>query len=495
MKLKHTLFILFLAAKSFAQVGINSTGAAPDPKAMLDINSTSKGFLWPRMTLAQRNAISSAPGVTPEGLTVFDTDTKNLWIWKNSAWAPYLQSPWDINGANIFNSNMGNVGINTSTPNYALQVTAKNKFGIYSTATVSGTDTVAAIYGKAIAPTPVPYSAGVKGEHNSTNYNGIGVLGIQRGAGWGVAGFIKGEGTSGVGYGAGVYGAVGQFDITGSSTGGFGVFGSNHNAGGAGGYFLDNSGTINSRALKTEGKLQFNGIGEAYGKVLTSDATGNATWQNLPSGSNVWGVNGTNIYNTNTGSVGIGTSVLTGNAKLHILDNEEAYVKIESEAANQLAGILYKNPEHEWIMGQNTGNFSDGRFNLQHKITNVPGSSTDLLTVSPTGNLGIGNFTSGLPTERLEIREGYLKVSGASKTAFIITAGGAGTTIFGNLVRFSYPGMSSTDILIVNHQYVGNYIGAIGNWYDTVNSKWTIFREDQLAMPANEKFTILVIKQ
>jgi hypothetical protein len=36
-------------------------------------------------------------------------------------------------------------------------------------------------------------------------------------------------------------------------------------------------------ALTTSGRLKFTGIGEAAGKVLTSDASGNATWQ-TPSG-------------------------------------------------------------------------------------------------------------------------------------------------------------------------------------------------------------------
>ena len=37
-----------------AQVGINATGAAPAPSAMMDLTSTTKGLLIPRMTEAQR---------------------------------------------------------------------------------------------------------------------------------------------------------------------------------------------------------------------------------------------------------------------------------------------------------------------------------------------------------------------------------------------------------------------------------------------------------
>lgn len=54
--------IFFIAACSnlFAQnIVINSTGTSPDASAMLDVQSTAKGMLIPRMTTAQRTAIAS----------------------------------------------------------------------------------------------------------------------------------------------------------------------------------------------------------------------------------------------------------------------------------------------------------------------------------------------------------------------------------------------------------------------------------------------------
>jgi hypothetical protein len=53
-----------------AQVGINSDNSQPDPSSMLDVKSTSKGVLLPRMTVEQRNAI---PGPA-EGLMVYCTN-------------------------------------------------------------------------------------------------------------------------------------------------------------------------------------------------------------------------------------------------------------------------------------------------------------------------------------------------------------------------------------------------------------------------------------
>ena len=63
--------ILLLNVQIYAQnVGISVDGSTPDNSAMLDIKSTSSGLLIPRMTLAQRNAISSPAA----GLLIYQTD-------------------------------------------------------------------------------------------------------------------------------------------------------------------------------------------------------------------------------------------------------------------------------------------------------------------------------------------------------------------------------------------------------------------------------------
>ena len=64
-------------------VGINADGAAPDASAMLEVKSTTRGFLAPRMTAAQRTAIA-----TPAtGLIVYQTDgSKGLYSYDGSVW-------------------------------------------------------------------------------------------------------------------------------------------------------------------------------------------------------------------------------------------------------------------------------------------------------------------------------------------------------------------------------------------------------------------------
>jgi len=81
--LSVAFFILF-QIKSFAQnVGINATGSTPDNSAMLDISSTSKGLLIPRMTQAERDAIASPA----TGLMIFQTDgTSGFYYYNGIAW-------------------------------------------------------------------------------------------------------------------------------------------------------------------------------------------------------------------------------------------------------------------------------------------------------------------------------------------------------------------------------------------------------------------------
>jgi len=83
--------ILFLTFHCYSQglrvnsqlpVNIDANGSSPDQSAMLDVKSTSKGVLIPRMTSSQRNSISS-PAI---GLLVFDTSTKSFWFYNSTAW-------------------------------------------------------------------------------------------------------------------------------------------------------------------------------------------------------------------------------------------------------------------------------------------------------------------------------------------------------------------------------------------------------------------------
>ncbi|MBK7855495.1 MAG: hypothetical protein IPJ79_11870 [Bacteroidetes bacterium] len=78
-------FLLFLSAASFGQnVGINNP--TPDASALLDLTSSDKGILVPRMSTAQRTAISSPA----TGLLVYDTSTNDFWFYDGSSWRQML---------------------------------------------------------------------------------------------------------------------------------------------------------------------------------------------------------------------------------------------------------------------------------------------------------------------------------------------------------------------------------------------------------------------
>ncbi len=67
-----TALLFFINILAEAQVSINNTGDQPNSSAMLDVSSTSKGILIPRMTEAQRNAISNPI----EGLMIYQTNNE-----------------------------------------------------------------------------------------------------------------------------------------------------------------------------------------------------------------------------------------------------------------------------------------------------------------------------------------------------------------------------------------------------------------------------------
>ncbi len=105
--------IAFLTAITLhaQSVAINTDGSTPNASAMIDIKSTSKGMLIPRMTSAQRTAISSPAS----GLLVFDSSTESFWFYTTSGWTELVSggSQWTLNGANLTNNNSGSVNIGT----------------------------------------------------------------------------------------------------------------------------------------------------------------------------------------------------------------------------------------------------------------------------------------------------------------------------------------------------------------------------------------------
>ena len=97
--MKKTIFTMLTLAfiglsTATAQVGIGTE--TPDPSATLDLTSSSQGFLPPRLTTVQRDAIASPAA----GLTIYNTTVNCLQWWNGSIWydgcgnnPSYLQYP------------------------------------------------------------------------------------------------------------------------------------------------------------------------------------------------------------------------------------------------------------------------------------------------------------------------------------------------------------------------------------------------------------------
>jgi len=71
---------------SGGSIGIGES--SPDSAALLELSSTTKGFLPPRMTTTQRDAISNPPA----GLMIYNTTTNKLNFYNGTAWEEVTSS-------------------------------------------------------------------------------------------------------------------------------------------------------------------------------------------------------------------------------------------------------------------------------------------------------------------------------------------------------------------------------------------------------------------
>ncbi|RYE22738.1 MAG: hypothetical protein EOP51_12490 [Sphingobacteriales bacterium] len=201
--------------------GVGLSQESPDGNTRVGFY-TQDGYSW-----LQTHSKSNLGFTTNNGSTRMVLDTlHNVGIGEFDFTAPAARL--DVRGSAAMNNSIYVSNTNAGNGNNVLQ----GMTGVFSemTATTGGA-----------------YSAAIRGINRSTTNLGIGVAGFQAGTGWGVYGETPG--------GLAVYG------LTTTGTAGF------FRASGGG------------NALNTQGRLYFTNIGEAAGKVLTSDAGGSATWQ------------------------------------------------------------------------------------------------------------------------------------------------------------------------------------------------------------------------
>ncbi len=139
--MKHLSFLRFLCLILFltfqnvalAQIGIGTT--SPDASAALDITSTDKGLLIPRMT-----AYPSAP-VT--GLTVYRTDLSGFYTWNGSAWSQnvfgvnFYTTDGALSGNRTLTMAANNLTFSSTTGNLIFNPSSTGKMGIGTTTPIT----------------------------------------------------------------------------------------------------------------------------------------------------------------------------------------------------------------------------------------------------------------------------------------------------------------------------------------------------------------------
>jgi len=144
MKTLNLLFISIIFSfvifkTGFSQVAINTSGNQPDNSAMLDVSSTSKGMLIPRMLESERTSIISPV----QGLMVYQTNiSEGFYYYDGTSWLYVGNEENDLwtrdagNSFTILANSTDNVGIGTFSPNEQLEIT--ENFRIPSTTANTG---------------------------------------------------------------------------------------------------------------------------------------------------------------------------------------------------------------------------------------------------------------------------------------------------------------------------------------------------------------------
>ena len=470
-----------------SSAGINEAGV--ELKTNGGVNDVLEIRKWPNASAG------NIAGIPLSGLSVISTGTASsgLIIYTKNAMPLYFATNntermrIDPSGA----ISIGNVGSFTQKVN----INGATQNGLY----VSSDNQPAAGIGNAVT-----------GELtlNSAGGSGIGVFGRTKNAVASSAGILAGN-----------YGVVGTAIDQGYGIGAFATAG----AGGIFSYVFAGAG----KALKTYGDIQLQNIGEAAGKVLTSDASGNATWQLFSTAHDHFGetwsgattavnqsgltvVNNT-IVNRSSGIKGMQTAS-SGNFSSGVLGSSNSAFGVGVWGFSAGAGGPFTNPLPQSGVSGVASGLGTGVYGTSYSGIGIYGNSGDSTAVygvngGINGNAGYFNLTNAASTSAalkvkaagntaLELNNGYIKVSGANKTAFSVAATAANSS--NHILNLSYPNQASTDILLVTHTFnspsgINNYLTAPFSvyWNGTI---WTIYLDDFSAI-LNKSFNVLVIKQ
>jgi carbonic anhydrase/acetyltransferase-like protein (isoleucine patch superfamily) len=216
---------------------------------------------------------------------------------------------------------------------------------------------------------------------------------------------------------------------------------------------LPNSQNLNVNGTTSTNSFQMiNGATNSY--ILQSDATGLASWvaPSSISGAGLWAASGSDIYNTNIGNIGIGTTSPTANLSL------------VSTGTTPIIDITNGNTSTtSWANSlkiTRTGNYVVGG-------TSYPYSGTDFI-VDQYGNVGVGTST---PAAELDVAVDLNVGSGATIDG-VVDLIGPETNIYGTCTLLNGAYVTGNATVSVNTD-VGHNLAVGNNLYVSATSYMT----------------------
>lgn len=153
----YIFFVSFLVKVGYAQVAIGTT--TPDASSRIDINSTTKGVLFPRMTNAQMLAITSPVA----GLQVYNTNANCMYYYDGQGWVSTLNAisvladagdVVQLDNLKVMVSTSGNRSLQIATVSGSITVSGST-FNLFATSSVGSTGGVGSETGMSFSSTTV----------------------------------------------------------------------------------------------------------------------------------------------------------------------------------------------------------------------------------------------------------------------------------------------------------------------------------------------------
>ncbi|MCB0480834.1 MAG: hypothetical protein KDC83_05345 [Flavobacteriales bacterium] len=391
------LFVLVLASISLSgqNVLIDDNGGAPDSSAQLEVKSTSKGVLVPRMTNAQMNAISSPA----TGLLIFNSTNGSFYFYNGSAWVNlsednlgdhtateniqldgnYLSNDGGNEGLSISNSGVGTfsgnllmpngyLGIGTSSPSGQLTI-----FGDTSNALTLQSSNNVLSHGIAFQNSGAAYTWNIRRENVGGNQADL----VFRGG-------------------------AANSDINALDER----------------MRIDQNGNLGIGTSDPHNQVHINSSASSSWLQITNSSTGSSSTDGFrlgTTGLNTYfqGYEVGNLYFrtsnsdrmmiSSTGYIGIGTN--SPSAFLHIQDNADAEIWLEADADNvtETDNPMLRFRQDASSVGMNVGfddsSFGSNNFGIGRRWSNTD-ESPSIVVEAQTGHVGISNTN---PTSELDI--------------------------------------------------------------------------------------------